>query len=433
MRRQILPEITEKLPYEIREIVAVAEEIQELGQDIVWENIGDPVAKGEATPDWIKSIVKEAAGQDSSYAYSPTKGIFKTREFLAQRHNQRSETKLTANNILFFNGLGDAIGSIYQHLHSEARVIGPDPSYVSHTAAEASHAKDDPVMYRLNPSDDWQVDLDDLKAKLSENLDIVAILIINPGNPTGGVFTKKTLQGVVDLAKEYDCFIIADEIYDGLRFPDSPDSRITDVLGSVPAVVMHGMSKEVPWPGARCGWLEFYNTDTDLQFEQFRKRLIDTKMHEVCSTTLPQMVLPEILSDSRWLPYLKERSLMYHQRSLQLIEALSGINGVTVVQPAGAYYVSVLFDNNIFSGGKTLDIDNPEIQSIISPILPDATPDERFVYFLLAAEGICVVPLSTGFHSRLFGFRITLLESNEEVFADTLTRLRRAIETYLQS
>lgn len=124
---------------------------------------------------------------------------------------------------------------------------------------------------------------------------------------------------------------------------------------------------------------------------------------------------------------------MYHQRSLQLIEALSGINGVTVVQPAGAYYVSVLFDNNIFSGGKTLDIDNPEIQSIISPILPDATPDERFVYFLLAAEGICVVPLSTGFHSRLFGFRITLLESNEEVFADTLTRLRRAIETYLQS
>ncbi|MEX2515014.1 MAG: pyridoxal phosphate-dependent aminotransferase [Candidatus Paceibacterota bacterium] len=433
MRRNISEFHTQKLTYKIREVVAVATQIGALGRDIIWENIGDPVKKGESPPDWIKEIVQEAAGRDESYAYSPTKGVLETRQYLAARHNKSSPALLTADNILFFNGLGDAISNLYRHLDPEARVIGPDPSYPSHAAAEASHAAAAPLMYRLDPSTGWQIDLVDLEEKLEENKDIVGILVVSPGNPTGGVLSRASLEGVADLARRYDCFIVSDEIYDGLRFSTAETTRVTDVSEAVPTVVMRGLSKEVPWPGARCGWLEFYNTNTDLEFEGFRKRLVDTKMHEVCATTLPQLVLPKILSDSRWEDHLHERSRAYEKRADELVEALSDLDGVTPVRPDGAYYVSILFEDGVLSDSQSLPIADPEIQAIIQPLVAQATPDERFVYFLLAAEGICVVPLSTGFHSRFQGFRMTLLEPDEAIFKDMCRRIKSAIEAYLGS
>ena len=433
MRRQILPEITEKLPYEIREIVAVAEEIQELGQDIVWENIGDPVAKGEATPDWIKSIVKEAAGQDSSYAYSPTKGIFKTREFLAQRHNQRSETKLTANNILFFNGLGDAISNIYSHLHREARVIGPDPTYPTHAAAEAAHTAAPPITYRLDPSSGWQIDLSDLEEKLAANEDIVAILLVDPGNPTGVCFRAEILRGVVELASQYDCFIISDEIYSDLRYGEAETERITDFLGDVPAVVLRGLSQVVPWPGSRCGWIEVYNTENHADFAAYFDELVAAKTQEVCSTTLPQLVIPQIFTDDRWDGHLSGRNQAYEARAELLMDTLGDVAGLEVVKPNGAYYASLVFTDGVLTDKQMLPIKNNEIAAVIAPLLKDGPLDKRFTYFLLAAEGICVVPLSSGFHSQYYGFRLTLLERDEEKFINMLQHIKRAVEMYLAS
>lgn len=432
MRRQILLE-TMKLPYEIREIVAVAEKIEALGQEIIWENIGDPVAKGETPLAWMKEIVKVAVEEDGSYAYSPTRGVKATREFLASEHNKKSAAKLTADNILFFNGLGDAISNLYGSLHREARVIGPDPTYPTHAAAEAAHANQPPITYKLDPQDGWQIDLVDLEEKLAANEDIVAILLVDPGNPTGVAFRENMLSRVVELAREYDCFIIADSIYDSLRFGDGPKVHITDFLGDVSAIVLKGMSKEIPWPGSRCGWMEFFNTEGDVDFARLQKTLLETKMQEVCSTTLPQMVLPQILLDPHWGDYLAERNERYEARANQLVEILGSVEGLDVVRPNGAYYASIVFSDGVLTDGQTLQIENDEVKAVIEPLLADVPLDKRFTYFLLASKGICVVPLSSGFHSRYYGFRLTLLEPDEEKFKDMLEKIKLATETYLAS
>jgi len=431
MRRQILSETTVKLPYEIREIVAVAEEIQSLGKKIVWENIGDPVAKGEVTPEWVKELVKEAAAEDSSYAYSPTKGILKTREFLAEKHNQQSATELKPENILFFNGLGDAISNLYSHLHPEARVIGPDPAYSTHAAAEAAHADSSPITYRLDPADGWQIDLADLEKKLVENKDIVAILLVDPGNPTGVCFHTEILQQVVELARKYDCFIISDEIYGQLRYGEVETKRITDLLDDVPAVVLRGLSKVVPWPGSRCGWIEVFNTGKDTDFADYFNELVAAKTQEVCATTLPQLVLPQIFTDERWEDHLIDRNKAYAARADLLMEILGDVEGLEVVKPNGAYYASIVFTAVVLNNKQTLPLNNIEIAAVIAPLIKDTPPDKRFTYFLLASEGICVVPLSSGFHSRYHGFRLTLLEPDKDKFKYMLTQIKGALEMYL--
>src|SRR3989338_10480992 len=109
MRRDIVHPGADKLRYEIREIVDVAKHVRDAGIPIVWENIGDPVAKGEVPPAWIKKIVGDAAKEDLVFAYSPSKGLDETRAYIARERNKEGGIKITPGDILFFNGLGDGI------------------------------------------------------------------------------------------------------------------------------------------------------------------------------------------------------------------------------------------------------------------------------------------------------------------------------------
>ena len=124
------------MTYEIRNIVNVANKVRECGIDITWKNIGDPVEKGEHIPDWMKEVLTEIISEDMSYAYSPTKGIDNTREFLAAEVNKRGKTKITKDDIIFFNGLGDAIARAYSSMRVDARIIMPEPTYSTHLLAE---------------------------------------------------------------------------------------------------------------------------------------------------------------------------------------------------------------------------------------------------------------------------------------------------------
>jgi len=140
MRNNIVHQGAGELTYEIRGIVDIAEKIKSLGQEIYWENIGDPVANGYQIPEWIKDIVKKAVDNNKTFAYNPTKGLLRTREFLANKRNSKNGAKISADDICFFNGLGDAISKIYTYLRKETRVIGPSPAYSTHSSAEAAHA-----------------------------------------------------------------------------------------------------------------------------------------------------------------------------------------------------------------------------------------------------------------------------------------------------
>ena len=218
MRKTLLRTGADELSYEIRGIVKKAEQLKKLGNKIIWENIGDPVQKGAQLPAWIKDVISDLSQQDDTYSYCHSKGVLETRQFLAAKNNALGGVQITAEDILFFNGLGDAIAKIYQYLVPPARIIGPSPAYSTHSSAEAAHANDHPLTYNLDPQNNWMPDMDDLHMKIQYNPNVVGILIINPDNPTGMVYPLEVLQRFVEIAKEFDLFLISDEIYINITY-----------------------------------------------------------------------------------------------------------------------------------------------------------------------------------------------------------------------
>jgi len=198
------------LAYEIRNIVGVANKLIEHGVDVVWENIGDPIEKGEKIPEWMKEALKEILNRDISYAYSPTKGMNETREFLAERVNKRGKYQLSSEDIVFFNGLGDAIARAYSAIRIDARIIMPEPTYSTHLLAEIHHASFPPNTYRMNPYHNWHPDIAELERKVKSHNTIVGALVINPDNPTGFVYPEEPLRDIVRIAKDYDLFLVFD-------------------------------------------------------------------------------------------------------------------------------------------------------------------------------------------------------------------------------
>ena len=434
MRNNIVHIGAGELTYEIRAIVEIAEKLNKLGMKTNMENIGDPIAKGEKIPDWMKKIVADLAMKDCSYGYCPTRGVLETREFLAELTNRRGKTQISADDILFFNGLGDAIQKVYGFLRREARVIGPSPTYSTHSSGEAAHAGQKPVSYRLDPDNNWYPDLDDLRLSVKYNPAISGILIINPDNPTGAVYPERILKEMIAIAKEYDLFIICDEIYHNIVYNGQSTKPISDLIGDVPAIAMKGISKEAPWPGARCGWIEVYNADKDPVFKQYVQSIVNSKMVEVCSTTLPQKAIPPIMSHPKYPAYLEERKGRYERYSNIAYDLLKEVPGIKVNRTNGAFYMSIVFEKGKLNDRQTLPIEIQDVKSLVENLVnqPGVSLDKRFVYYLLASTGICVVPISS-FCTPELGFRITLLERNEKEFASIFERIGASITAYLQS
>ncbi|MBO6794499.1 MAG: pyridoxal phosphate-dependent aminotransferase [Balneolaceae bacterium] len=432
MRQPLLSEGANELTYEIREIVKKARILEKHGVNISWENIGDPIQKHAQIPDWIKDIVVDLTRNNKSYGYCDSKGILATREFLAERTNRLGGAQISPDDILFFNGLGDAIATLYQYLRPTSRVIGPSPAYSTHSSAEAAHANHHPLTYRLDPENNWYPDMDDLRNQVKYNPNIVAILLINPDNPTGMVYPKEILAEIVELAREYNLFLISDEIYNQITYNGAVAYSLAEVIGDVPGIAMKGISKELPWPGSRCGWIEYYNREADADFNRLCKVLDDAKMIEVCSTTLPQMAIPKILGDPRYESYRKDLNEQTGRRSRFISETLQDIPELTFNPTYGAFYNTIVFKDGVLNHKQSLPIENPEVSSLVEEWVEGVSLDFRFVYYLLGATGICVVPISS-FCSNLRGFRITLLEEDEALLKKTFTNLRDSIRTYLDS
>jgi alanine-synthesizing transaminase len=283
MRTNIVHIGAGELTYEIRNIVNVGEKLQKLGVTVNWENIGDPIAKGEEIPSWMKEIVVESVRDDATYGYCPTSGILSTREFIADQVNQMGGAQIEANDIIFFNGLGDVISKVFGFLKRTARVIVPTPSYTTHSSAEAAHAGDRPVTYILDPNHHWYPDLEDIENHIKFNPAVAGILIINPDNPTGAVYPEHILREIVNIAEKNDLFIICDEVYQNMTYNGTKSVPLCTLIGDkVPAICMRGISKEMPWPGSRCGWIEVYNGHRDPMFEQYINSILNAKEISGC-------------------------------------------------------------------------------------------------------------------------------------------------------
>lgn len=434
MRQILLREGAKELNYEIRGIVKKADLVEKAGQRIFWENIGDPIEKNCQLPEWIKDVVANLAKDNKSYGYCHSKGVLKTREFLAERTNAQGGAQITAEDILFFNGLGDAIAKVYQYLVSTARIIGPSPAYSTHSSAEAAHANTYPITYNLDPDNNWYPDIDDLYMKVKYNPNIVGILIINPDNPTGMVYPLETLKRIVEIAREFNLLLLSDEIYLNVTYNGAVAHSLAEVIEDVPGIALKGISKELPWPGSRCGWMEFYNRQSDQEFDKLCTALENAKMIEVCATKLPQLAIPEIMGDPRYQPYRDELNEKIGKRSKIIADILKPIPQIKFNETYGAFYNTIIFEEGMLNNKQTLKIENETIKQLVEGWVGDkACPlDKRFVYYLLGAKGVCVVPISS-FCSNLKGFRVTLLEENEEILIETFTRIKDALIEYFES
>jgi aspartate/methionine/tyrosine aminotransferase len=421
------------LTYEIRNIVLIAKKLQEYGVKIIWENIGDPVQKGEKIPDWMKEVLIDILKDDSSYAYSPTKGIDSTRAFIAEGVNARGKIQITPEDVIFFNGLGDAIARAYSSIQVDARMIMPEPTYSTHFMAEVLHASFPSNTYRMNPYNNWHPDLRELEQKVKSHKAIVGILIINPDNPTGFVYPLEALQNVVRIAKENDLFVISDETYINIVYNGKTTVPLGDIISDVPAIAMKSISKEAPWPGARCGWMEVYNADKDPIFARFINTILHQKMSEVCSTTLPQMALPRIMQHPEYKNYLRQRTDHYEKLSAIAYGILKDVPFLIANKTNGAFYNTVIFNESVLNERQHLQIEQPEIKKYVEDLTKGTIEyDKRFVYYLLAATGICVVPL-TSFFSPLPGFRMTLLDKDVDEFEYVVKTIASKITEYINS
>jgi aspartate/methionine/tyrosine aminotransferase len=433
MRQKLVSDRANELSYEIREIVKKADQLRKLGLAISFENIGDPIQKHHKLPAWIKDIIAGLMQQDDTYSYCPSKGMLATREFLAAQTNAVGGVQITAEDICFFNGLGDAISKVYQFITHTSRVIGPSPAYSTHSSAEAAHANHEPLTYKLDPNNHWYPDLDDLYNKIKYNPNVVGILIINPDNPTGMVYPLETLKRIVEIAKEFNLFLIADEIYINITYNGARAYSLAEIIEDVPGISMKGISKELPWPGARCGWMEYYNRDKDADFNRLCHVLDNAKMIEVCSTKLPQLAIPKIIGDPRFKIYREQTNQNIGKRSKIISDILGTVPQLTFNETFGAFYNTIIFRDGTLKPHQTLKINDPKIKTLVeSWVNQPIALDKRFVYYLLAAKGVCVVPISS-FCSELQGFRVTLLEEDEDALITTFTAIRDGIIEYMNS
>lgn len=428
------------LRYGIREIVDVAQKLGEIDPEFkfVAENIGDPIPKGWPVPPFLKELIIEEIQKpgDKVFGYSHSRGLVETRKWVVDYAKRFSPSStLDYEYVLFVSGLGAGISALYHMLPDGARVIQPTPSYPTHASMESFSALAEPITYSLDPDNDWQPNLEHLESQIIANPEVTAILIINPNNPTGAVYSADTLEKIVQLAEKYKLMLISDEVYFRMVYNGHTCAQLTEIAqGRVPLVVMRGLSKDVPWPGGRCGWLEFHNVDLDEDYRGYAEAVKKRVLMEVCSVSLPQFILPKIYDHPEFENWIAHYNKELEKNSNDIADSLSKTKGLKVNRTNGAFYMMPLFEEGVLNDKQSLPIANEAARAYIEDQVnkPGFPLDKRFTYYLLASTGICVVPAS-GFFSPFNGFRLTTLDRDDARRKDTYARLSAAIETYIAS
>jgi aspartate/methionine/tyrosine aminotransferase len=440
MRTKIFNPEVSLMKYGIREIVDVAQRIKELNpdQEFTWENIGDPIAKGWPVPEYLKELIINEVQKtgDHAFGYTHSRGTPNTRKWVVEYAKKFSpSSNLDYEYVLFTSGLGAAISAMYHMLPKGARIIQPTPSYPTHASMESFAAGADPITYNLDPFNNWEPDLDHLEDQIKKHPEVVGILIINPNNPTGAVYSQETVARMVQLAEQYKLMLISDEVYFRMVFNGHTYTQVTEIAHDrVPLVVMRGLSKDIPWPGGRCGWLEFHNVHLDEEYKNYCESVKKRVLMEVCSVTLPQVILPSIYEHPEFAAWNKHYNQELEATGNMIADILSQVKGLRVNRTNGAFYMMPLFEEGVLKPHQTLPIENENVRTFIESQVakPNLPLDQRFTYYILAATGIVIVPAS-GFFSPYHGFRITTLDRDPIRRKETYTRLAKAIEEYLVS
>jgi len=363
MVSEILPaERTKNITYAIRDIVVKAQQLEQQGRKVLYLNIGDPPVYDFDTPQHIKEHlirkINDTKGKVARYADSM--GIKEAREAVAKFLTERRSVPAATDDIVLTTGGSEGITlAIAALVNPGENLLVPCPGYPLYQSSLALFGGE-PNYYLLDEEDDWQIDFKDLERKV--NSKTKGIVIINPNNPTGGVYTKETLLKVLAFAKKHDLVILADEIYDQILI-DGTHYPLASLAADVPVLSFGGLSKNYLMPGYRVGWLHFHDPDKRIQ-----KVVAAVKQLLRARLSAPHLqqhaIIAALQGDHSFLDEV--RAKLKERRNLS-VERLSRVPGIRLVTPRGAFYAF------------------PSVQ------LPKNVTDKEYVEQLLEEEGVVVV------------------------------------------
>ncbi len=329
--------------YDIRGEVSTEAERMELdGHSILKLNTGNPAVFGFDAPDVIMRDM--IAALPTSQGYSTSKGIIPARRAIVTRYELEDFPSFDVNDVYLGNGVSELISMVTQALLDDGdEVLIPAPDYPLWTAA-TSLAGGTPVHYLCDEEDDWNPSIEDIRAKVTEKTK--AIVVINPNNPTGAVYSRETLQKIVDVAREYNLLILADEIYDRILYDGAKHISIASLAPDLLTITFNGLSKAYRVAGYRAGWMVLTGPKSHARgFIEGLDLLAGTRL---CPNVPAQHAIQVALGGRQSIYELTgEGGRLLKQRNIAY-EKLNEIPGVSVTKPMGALYCFPRLDPEVY-------------------------------------------------------------------------------------
>jgi tyrosine/nicotianamine family aminotransferase len=319
------------IEYAIRDVIVHTQELTKAGRKIYYLNIGDPAAFDYKTPQYVKDALCKAIEDDNNY-YSPSEGRPELREAIVRKEKRVNKVDITADNVLITEGISEGIQMILAALVEKGDEIlfpGPTyPPYISYT----KFFDGKPVAYETIEKDGWNPNIDDLRSKITAKTR--AIVITNPNNPTGSVYSAKMIKEMLDIAGEHNLPVLSDEIYDQLTYEKEFVSA-AHLSKDVPVVGLNGFSKVYQMTGWRLGYMYFKGQGKVL--EDLRLGVEKQCRIRLCANTPVQIAGAAALNGSQ--DFVKDIVEKLKQRRDYAYKRLNEIEGVTTSKPEGAFYI----------------------------------------------------------------------------------------------
>ena len=330
--------------YDVRgPVVDEAARMEADGTHILKLNIGNPAPFGFRTPD---EVVYDMAHQlTDTEGYSPSKGLFSARKAIMQYAQLKNLPNVTIDDIYTGNGVSELINlSMSALLDDGDEVLIPSPDYPLWTAC-VNLAGGTAVHYLCDEQSEWYPDIDDMRAKITDRT--VAIVLINPNNPTGALYPREVLEQIVELAREHHLMIFSDEIYDRLVMDGLRHVSIASLAPDLFCVTFSGLSKSHMIAGYRVGWMVLSgNKRIAKDYIEGINMLANMR---ICSNVPAQSIVQTALGGHQSVnDYIVPGGRIYEQREF-ITEAINAIPGLTAVKPKAAFYIFPKIDVKRFN------------------------------------------------------------------------------------
>ncbi|MEI6401981.1 MAG: pyridoxal phosphate-dependent aminotransferase [Actinomycetota bacterium] len=388
--------------YDIRgPVLDRAREMEEEGQKILKLNIGNLAVFGLDPPDEIvQDMIRNLA---TSAGYTDSKGLFAPRKSIVHYTQQKHIAGVSVDDVYLGNGASELITmSLNALLDDGDEVLVPAPDYPLWTAS-VSLSGGNPVHYLCDEQSDWFPDLDDIRRKVTPRTK--AIVVINPNNPTGALYPPELLQEIVEIARQHQLIVMADEIYDKTLYDGNTHTSIASLADDLLFVTFNGLSKNYRSCGYRAGWMILSGEKRHAR--DYIEGLDMLSSMRLCSNTPGQLAIQTALGGYQSIDDLvAPTGRLCRQRNVAH-EMLTQIPGVTCVKPKAALYMFPRLDPQMY------------------PI----TNDQDFAYELLAEEKLLIVQ-GTGFNwPTPDHFRVVFLPNVDDL-TEAITRIERFLGGY---